>query len=235
MKSIHFHCPNCNQSIEAPKEIVGQPVTCPTCQHDFTAPERAHGDRLIATFVRAAVVGASFVLLIAVALVVISKVRTHGQIDAPRQPITGAFGFKLGEPPADFSEVETNTDGELYILRLDDTNAPPFGNVSVTLTPDGRVYRIDGMAVGSTLRDFYGQSDALKKVLRERYGMKRWLRDGDTFRYYFGDEKREATFETHFKTESLLITYEDLALARDTWDAKKHREEAKARKSASGL
>jgi hypothetical protein len=33
-----FNCPACSQSIEAPTEIAGQPVVCPTCGQNFTAP-----------------------------------------------------------------------------------------------------------------------------------------------------------------------------------------------------
>jgi len=38
MKTIKFNCPRCNQSIEAPMEIVNTQVACPTCSYEF-APQ----------------------------------------------------------------------------------------------------------------------------------------------------------------------------------------------------
>jgi hypothetical protein len=38
MRTTTFNCPGCQQRIEAPAEIAGQTVACPTCGQSFTAP-----------------------------------------------------------------------------------------------------------------------------------------------------------------------------------------------------
>ena len=38
MRTTTFNCPACQQKIEAPAEIGGQTVTCPTCGQSFIAP-----------------------------------------------------------------------------------------------------------------------------------------------------------------------------------------------------
>jgi hypothetical protein len=38
MRTTTFDCPACQQKIEAPVEIAGQTVACPTCGQNFTAP-----------------------------------------------------------------------------------------------------------------------------------------------------------------------------------------------------
>jgi uncharacterized protein (UPF0212 family) len=38
MRATTFDCPACQQKIEAPVEIAGQTVACPTCGQSFTAP-----------------------------------------------------------------------------------------------------------------------------------------------------------------------------------------------------
>ena len=35
---ITFNCPECNQSIEAPRELAGNQIDCPTCHHPINIP-----------------------------------------------------------------------------------------------------------------------------------------------------------------------------------------------------
>lgn len=39
MAEIRFTCPGCNQTLEAPPEMAGQGVECPTCKMQMTVPE----------------------------------------------------------------------------------------------------------------------------------------------------------------------------------------------------
>ena len=36
-ESMKTNCPNCQQSLQLPEEVVGRTVRCPSCQHQFTA------------------------------------------------------------------------------------------------------------------------------------------------------------------------------------------------------
>ena len=39
MSDITFHCPHCNQQLEAPPEMAGTEIICPACNEQFTAPK----------------------------------------------------------------------------------------------------------------------------------------------------------------------------------------------------
>ena len=41
MPNIHFECPNCAQSIDAPQELANQLVECPTCKSTIEVPARS--------------------------------------------------------------------------------------------------------------------------------------------------------------------------------------------------
>ena len=38
MSEITFDCPHCQQTMEAPPEMAGQAVLCPTCEQELTVP-----------------------------------------------------------------------------------------------------------------------------------------------------------------------------------------------------
>lgn len=41
MPDIHFECPVCNQSLEAPEELANQLIECPTCRETIEVPTRS--------------------------------------------------------------------------------------------------------------------------------------------------------------------------------------------------
>ena len=180
----------------------------------------------------------AIILAVAVAALgvheIVAKYVAKRRYAASRQPVTGAFGFKLGERPPDFSEVKTNKHGELEISRNDATNTPPFSDVTATLTSDGRIYWISSMCIVHE-GDFFTQEQAVWGVLTEKYRLKSQDCRGDKWEYVFGDEKREVRFEADLKLQYMSVIYTDETLATSEWDARRRQEETKARKAASGL
>jgi hypothetical protein len=41
MPDIHFYCPSCNQSLDAPGELANQLIECPTCKETIDIPARS--------------------------------------------------------------------------------------------------------------------------------------------------------------------------------------------------
>jgi hypothetical protein len=46
MPDIHFECPKCNQSLDAPEELVGQLIECPSCNETIEIPIHSSPPRL---------------------------------------------------------------------------------------------------------------------------------------------------------------------------------------------
>ena len=42
MPDIHFDCPKCSQTIDAPEELATQLIDCPTCKETIEVPVRSH-------------------------------------------------------------------------------------------------------------------------------------------------------------------------------------------------
>jgi Zn finger protein HypA/HybF involved in hydrogenase expression len=40
MSDITFHCPECNQELEAPAEMAGEDVPCPACESQIKVPQQ---------------------------------------------------------------------------------------------------------------------------------------------------------------------------------------------------
>lgn len=72
-------------------------------------------------------------------------------------PITGAFGFTLGEKLP--SELELN-DGYCFINNY--TDAPPFSTIQLACLPDRTIYTIIGHA--------YSNSSEVVAALKSKYG-----------------------------------------------------------------
>jgi len=43
MSDIHFECPKCNQTIDAPEEMAAQLTECPTCNEVIEVPAHSMG------------------------------------------------------------------------------------------------------------------------------------------------------------------------------------------------
>ena len=41
MPDIHFECPKCNQSLDAPEELACQLINCPSCKETIEVPTRS--------------------------------------------------------------------------------------------------------------------------------------------------------------------------------------------------
>src|SRR5436190_16431775 len=41
MPEIHFECPKCNQTLDAPEELATQLIECPTCKEPIEVPARS--------------------------------------------------------------------------------------------------------------------------------------------------------------------------------------------------
>ena len=39
MTEIKFHCPHCDQPLEAPSDLFGQTIDCPTCDRSIQVPK----------------------------------------------------------------------------------------------------------------------------------------------------------------------------------------------------
>jgi len=41
MPDIHFECPKCKQTLDAPEELAAQLIECPTCKETIEVPVRS--------------------------------------------------------------------------------------------------------------------------------------------------------------------------------------------------
>ena len=44
MEDIRVSCPGCGQVLEAPPDMIGELVECPSCQHQFSIPDEQNSE-----------------------------------------------------------------------------------------------------------------------------------------------------------------------------------------------
>lgn len=99
---------------------------------------------------------------------------------SPKQPITGAFGYTLGERLADSYQLETNALGELYADGTK-TNAP-LDTIYVTVLPDRTIYGIHA----TIHMDNYDADIKILEDLESKYGAPHIEGEGRTRTYIYG-------------------------------------------------
>lgn len=94
MADIKFDCPRCKQSLEAPDDMAGQHVVCPTCTHRFTIPTptttRAHSAKPPTSGNKLHLIGAPTILVILLALTL-----PFLSVSCSNQKLVSSSGYKL--------------------------------------------------------------------------------------------------------------------------------------------
>jgi hypothetical protein len=131
-------------------------------------------------------------------------------------PVTGAFGWSLGDRLPESAQIETNSDN--FSLSSDFTPnkpVPPFDMFFVWLTSDHTIHSIIGHAYIHS-EDLKVQQDALIQALTEKYGIRDHIHNSSTMdTYNFGTEDRSAELSVGISESgnaSLFLTYTDRAL-----------------------
>jgi hypothetical protein len=174
MKTITFYCPACNQKIETPARMAGQPLQCPTCNQGFVAPKRK------GIHDRPVLIG--IIILAAVYCLLMAKFSSKSEITKHDSPtsITGLFGIKLDEPlPQDCQIISSNVVRGVLQLKIipTKTNAT-FEEYSVSLDKQSNVIEISGSHivdqsdddyVTKSYQTFSAFSDTLRTTLGNPY------------------------------------------------------------------
>ena len=126
--------------------------------------------------------------------------------DAALRPVQGAYGFNLGDRlPLNYN-VTTNEDYSLSYVPADHEDA--FW--CLYLTEDKRIAAITVM---ENIAD-KSKVEAVKSVLREKYGFREISHDSFMDMIYFGPENRQATMTTKNGDKGYFIIYQDKDLYR---------------------
>jgi hypothetical protein len=131
----------------------------------------------------------------------------------PSTPITGAFGWRLGDViRGGGHRVEQLADGR-YGLSCDsneDKTITPFSHIYVLATKEGRIYRITGwIDLGRDDADYSRVYNIAQQTLSEKYQTDKELGQSTTY-HYFGDEK--SLIELEAKPYCIEVSYSDRRL-----------------------
>lgn len=143
--AVNFNCRHCGQPIEAPAEMRGTKTQCPTCGKTVKVQPTNLKVPLLIRFVYFGLCFVALWVVVTSASIpflllsggLLSPANTHHPAQA-KIPITGAFGFTLGEKLPEEYELKN---GYSYV---DLTNAPPFASVQVACLSDRTIYTIIG-------------------------------------------------------------------------------------------
>lgn len=156
-KFINFQCPQCAQVIEAPVEMAATNAQCPTCGAVIVIPGAKRKSSVWKYFFLRGLV---CVALLACAAAFLWFYRPFEQVMAtPRKataPITGAFGFTLGEKLPMEYEIKKGYGW------VDYTAAPPITTVQLGCLSDRTIYTIVGYGTSN--------SEQVVKALEMKYG-----------------------------------------------------------------
>jgi hypothetical protein len=199
MKTIIFHCPACNQKIEAPPRLAGQPMQCPTCNQGFVAPKKRHLYTLVMLLL---------INVIAIgAVVFFANSKTLPIHESPKRDskIEGLFGLKLDEPlPQDCVILSSNiVRGVLKLEIIPPKTNATFESYSVSLDKQLNVIEIMGSHIVDQGDDDYvtksyqtisALSDTLTSTLGSAPSRNNENHD---FNYYWEDGDREVGLWLH--------------------------------------
>lgn len=211
------NCQICSGHISFPQELAGQTIQCPHCQLDtilFIQPTAT--PPTIKKRKRALVTIAAFVLVCAVVVAAVllggGRDRTGAaQIAADDlKAVEGAMGWKLGDVLPANLEVRINDDAFGITYDFDpptDMQGPDFPMCNLILTENRQIAAI--RVTGSENDRF--TKDNLKKVLREKYGLRQSLKlgFGGAANYYFGQTNRQVILTTSSPTSLIDLEYRD--------------------------
>jgi hypothetical protein len=208
--TVKFECHHCSQSIEAPMEMLGVETQCPTCGKVVTVLTAKRKGRVWKYLLIFGCFCAALVLLAAAFIGYILWRHPFEQVMAtPRKanvPITGAFGFALGETlPAEY----VLKDGFAYVENY--TDAPPFNSVQLACLPDRTIYTIVGYG--------YSNSDQVVQALELKYGpgSLAFTKNGETHVWTNGDGKL-AVDVFGDSEKAVHVTYTSVTLQQRSFD-----------------
>jgi predicted RNA-binding Zn-ribbon protein involved in translation (DUF1610 family) len=159
-ESIKFECPNCAQHIEGPAEMIGMETRCPACGKTIkvqTVPfilqklqlEKPKKPILkwfiyVGISLAGAYVAVTWIVPILLGIIIGLTVGVDHTHSTPRQtsvPITGAFGFTLGQKLPEEYQIKEAYGNTAFV---DITNTPPFTSVQLACLSDRTIYTIIG-------------------------------------------------------------------------------------------
>ena len=154
----------------------------------------------------------------------------------PREAVTGAFGFKLGERLDEKFEVTTNADGAMiwYGGALGEGQRP-FRWVDVEVADDRRIYSITAKTE-RTVDDMRALRKTLVTRLAEKYGVFGADRNEPIWKLTRGQEsvsfgERPRNIMLWSGEDSLTVSYTDWAIAAEV----EKQREAERQRVAKGL
>jgi DNA-directed RNA polymerase subunit RPC12/RpoP len=203
--TIKFVCSHCGKEIEVPAEMRGAETDCPHCAKKVTIWETLSSSELKSLKGSPnvlKVVGLLLCLVGCLAILALFAPKIARQQEAkPLQPITGAFGFVLGERLSDNLPVEYDNDTAVLSHDLSFSDLEPYSTNFyggwVNVLNDRRIYEItvsvreNSNLVENALTMKYGPSAA--------YGTSQQWRDSE--------RGSSVYFRGHF------LTYQDDKLA----------------------
>jgi hypothetical protein len=157
---VQMRCPQCDGGVEFPADGIGQRIACPHCQAEFALKRPATKRRFVVASICFIVV---CVAVVFDAFVLWHRPKDH-TLSKPRKtevPITGAFGFTLGEKLPQQFNLE---DG--YCFVNDYSDAPPFTTIQLCCLADRTIYEIIGHG--------YSNSFEVLDALKLKYGQGSW-------------------------------------------------------------
>jgi hypothetical protein len=182
---LSFHCPHCNQHIEAEPGYAGKDLNCPTCSQSFTIPAARNRRFLPWAIGIVFVAGAAGVFInyhsqkvpgVALAQPPVPAEKSDTAAADSDPPITGAFGWTLGQKiPAEIP-LQTDANGSRYQYQTS-TN-PPFESILVSCTDDRTIFGISGFTSATKKGAEYHD---LTTALRQKYGVSdgEWKADSE--------------------------------------------------------
>jgi len=144
--------------------------------------------------------------------VFLSAVFLFAFFNAYAQPITGAFGLKLGEYVPDWPE------GDVRKAEITDFKDDFFDSVRFYVLPHSkRIYRIQGIKIVKTLCGSEEERNALIDTLREKYGKyEKEVKEFEDFK--FKAEYKDSAIYVFCGAEghdfTLYVSYLDWSLVR---------------------
>ena len=198
-------CQQCSGHIDFPAEMSGQTVECPHCKLEtllFIPPAAAppkQKDKNTALFV---IIGFVLVVVVIGVAAFMSTVK-NSKLSAQKseenlQEVKGAMGWNLGDVLPNNLQVKSNDDAFGITYDFD----PPADMEIVSdicyliLTEDRRIAAI----IVSDLENKHFNKDSLKKVLTEKYGLRKSSEVLTGYiDYYFGKGERQAILRTSSK------------------------------------
>jgi len=132
---------------------------------------------------------------------------------APKQPVEGAFGFKLGEPLPKGFWITTNRDG-IGEYSSDFTDAAPFMRVTIKILNDRRIQEIEfSTGVFEDSLDQVMKARGIVDSLADKYGLlsEHNFQDESKSWVFGGADKRVEVFcsdQFHY----IAVKYEDYTL-----------------------